>query len=377
MRLADHLIKEGSDMTRIGLLTSGGDCQGLNAALRGVAKALYLADPDIELVGFLDGYRGLIENDCQVMKPSDFSGILTIGGTILGTSRRPFKQMKDPVDPSDPDGPSKLDRMLETVKKQKIDGMVILGGNGTHKTAKMLMDNGVNVITLPKTIDNDLPGTEMTFGFQSAINIATSVIDSIHTTATSHGRVFIIELMGHKAGWLTLHAGIAGGADVILIPEIPYDTTVVANALEKRHKGKKRFSIIAIAEGAMTVDEAALSKKEFKSLRKSLNYPSVAYKLAAELGDRFGAEVRVTVPGHFQRGGQPCPFDRVLATAFGTAAAKLVMDGQYGCMVGWQKHDVVTVPLEDVAGNLKQVPADSLMVRCARSLGISFGNSDG
>ena len=360
-------------MKRVGLLTSGGDCQGLNTALRGVAKALYVAEPDIVLIGFRDGYRGLIENDYSIMEPADFSGILTIGGTILGTSRQPFKQMKHPADPDKPEGPSKLDCMLDTCKKMKLDCLVILGGNGTHKTAYLLQQNGVNVITLPKTIDNDLVGTEMTFGFQSAISIATAVIDSIHTTATSHGRVFIIELMGHKAGWLTLHAGIAGGADVILIPELPYDTDLVAEALIKRQKSYKRFSIIAIAEGAMSVEEAAMSKKQFQASRTSWKYPSVAYKLAHDLEERLGFEIRVTVPGHYQRGGQPCPFDRVLATNLGAAAADLVVKSDYGYMLGWQKHEVVKVPLENVAGKLKQVPPDSLMVRTALSIGISFG----
>lgn len=360
-------------MRRIGLLTSGGDCQGLNTALRGVAKALYEADPDIELIGFRDGYRGLIERDYRVMKPVDFTGILTIGGTILGTSRQPFKLMKLPADPSVPDGPTRLECMLQTCQKMKLEGLVILGGNGTHKTAQLLSENGINVVTLPKTIDNDLVGTEMTFGFQSAINIATTVIDSIHTTATSHGRVFIIELMGHKAGWLTLHAGVAGGADVILIPELPYDLSVILEALEKRRQEHKRFSIIAVAEGAISVEEAAMSKKELQKNRSSWKYPSVAYKLAHDLSEQLGTEIRVTVPGHFQRGGQPCPFDRVLATALGTTAADLVMKNQYGFMVGWQKHEVVPVPLADVAGKLKQVPKDDLMVRSALALGVSFG----
>jgi ATP-dependent phosphofructokinase / diphosphate-dependent phosphofructokinase len=360
-------------MKRIGLLTSGGDCQGLNTALRGVAKALYEAEPDIELIGFRDGYRGLIDEDFLVMKPVDFTGILTIGGTILGTSRQPFKTMNQPVDPTNPDEPTRLERMLQTYRKMKIDGLVILGGNGTHNTAQLLSENGVNVVTLPKTIDNDLVGTEMTFGFQSAVNIATTVIDCIHTTATSHGRVFIIELMGHKAGWLTLHAGIAGGADVILIPELPYDLGMIADALDKRSREHKRFSIIAVAEGAMSIEETAMNKKEFQKIRSSWKYPSVAYKLAHDLSERVGAEIRVTVPGHFQRGGQPSPFDRVLATAFGTAAAELVLKNKYGYMVGWKKHEVVPVPLADVAGKLKQVPADDLMVRSALALGVSFG----
>jgi ATP-dependent phosphofructokinase / diphosphate-dependent phosphofructokinase len=360
-------------MRRIGMMTSGGDCQGLNTALRGVAKALYVAVPDIELVGFLDGYRGLIENDYRIMKPVDFTGILTIGGTILGTSRQPFNQMKLPADPQKPDGPSKLESMLENYKKAKLDGLVILGGNGTHKTANLLMENGVNVVTLPKTIDNDLCGTEVTFGFQSAVNIATAVIDSIHTTATSHGRVFIIELMGHKAGWLTLHAGMAGGADVILIPEMPYDLKRVAAALEKRTREHKRFSIIAVAEGALTREEAKMPKKELLALRSSWRYPSIGFQLAHDLEELIGSEIRVTVPGHYQRGGQPSPFDRVLATAFGTAAAELVVRGQYGYMVGWQKHEVVPVPIRDVAGKLKQVPADDGMVRAALAIGTSFG----
>ncbi len=205
---------------KIGMLTSGGDCQGLNAALRGVAKTLYNEmGKGVTLYGIRDGYRGLIEGDYHEMKPDDFSDILTLGGTILGTSRQPFKQMQRPEEDSEQ---TKLGKMLKTVKKAGFDCLVILGGNGTHKTANLLREKGVNVVTLPKTIDNDLWGTEMTFGFQSAVNIASEVIDSIHSTAFSHSRVFIVEIMGHKAGWLTLHAGIASGADVIVIPEIPY-----------------------------------------------------------------------------------------------------------------------------------------------------------
>ena len=249
---------------KIGMLTSGGDCQGLNAALRGVAKTLYneLGD-NVRIYGIRDGYRGLIEGDYHETQPDDFSDILTLGGTILGTSRQPFKQMQRPVEDSEQ---TKLDKMLKTVKKAGFDCLVILGGNGTHKTANLLREKGVNVVTLPKTIDNDLWGTEMTFGFQSAVDIAAMVIDSIHSTAFSHSRVFIVEIMGHKAGWLTLHAGIASGADVIVIPEIPYSAKKIAQAIEKRAKNGKRFSIIAVAEGAVSCEEAAMSKKEFKLL---------------------------------------------------------------------------------------------------------------
>ncbi len=359
---------------KIGLLTSGGDCQGLNTALRGVAKGLYEREAEIELIGFRDGFRGLIEKDSRKMKSEDFSGILTLGGTILGTSRQPFKMIHDPVNSDKPNGPTRLEAMIKTYRSLQLDGLVILGGNGTHKTANALSIAGLNIITLPKTIDNDLWGTDVTFGFQSAIDIATLVIDSIHTTATSHGRIFIIELMGHRAGWLTLQAGMAGGADIILIPEIPYSLEAIEKALETRQSQHKRFSIIAIAEGALSQEEAALSKKELKQKRTQQAYPSVSYQLAAELGQKTGQEIRVTVPGHFQRGGQPVAYDRVLATILGTKAAELILQEQYGVMIGIQNGQTVPVPLSEVAGQLKRVPADSMHVESARALGTSFGD---
>ena len=245
-------------MKRVAFLTSGGDCQSLNATMRGVAKTLYQAYPDIEILGIEEGYKGLIYGNYHKMKPQDFSGILTEGGTIIGTSRQPFKLMRVP----DENGLDKVKAMKSNYKKWKIDCLVILGGNGTHKTANLLSEEGCNVVTLPKTIDNDIWGTDMTFGFQSAVDIATSAIDCIHTTAASHGRVFIVEVMGHKVGWLTLHAGLAGGADVILLPEIPYDIKSVAAAIKKSTKEGKRFSILAVAEGAISEEDAALTKKE-------------------------------------------------------------------------------------------------------------------
>lgn len=357
---------------KIGMLTSGGDCQGLNAALRGVAKTLYneLGD-NVRIYGIRDGYRGLIEGDYHEMRPDDFSDILTLGGTILGTSRQPFKQMQRPVEDSEQ---TKLDKMLKTVKKAGFDCLVILGGNGTHKTANLLREKGVNVVTLPKTIDNDLWGTEMTFGFQSAVDIAAMVIDSIHSTAFSHSRVFIVEIMGHKAGWLTLHAGIASGADVIVIPEIPYSTKKIAQAIEKRAKNGKRFSIIAVAEGAVSCEEAAMSKKEFKAAREAMPYPSVSYRLAAELKELTSQEIRVTIPGHFQRGGAPCAADRVLSSRFGAAAAELIRDGNFGNMVALRDDKIVPVPLSEVAGKLKTVPPDCEIVAQARALGLSMGD---
>lgn len=356
---------------KIGMLTSGGDCQGLNSALRGVAKTLYNEfGKDVTLYGIRDGYRGLIEGDYHPMKPEEFSDILTLGGTILGTSRQPFKMMQK----ADENEETKLQKMLETCKKARFDCLVILGGNGTHKTANLLSEHGVNVITLPKTIDNDLWGTDLTFGFESAVNIATSVIDSIHSTAFSHSRVFIVETMGHKAGWLTLYAGIASGADVIVIPEIPYSAKAIARAIEKRAESGKRFSILAVAEGAISQQEAKMSKKEFKEARKNMPYPSISYRLADELKELTGQEIRVTIPGHYQRGGAPCPADRLLTTRLGVAAANFIRDGKFGNMVAIRDNKIVPVPLSEVAGKLKTVPPDGDIVQAARDLGLSMGD---
>lgn len=356
---------------KIGMLTSGGDCQGLNSALRGVAKTLYNEfGKDVTLYGIRDGYRGLIEGDYHPMKPEAFSDILTLGGTILGTSRQPFKMMQK----ADENEETKLQKMLETCKKARFDCLVILGGNGTHKTANLLSEHGVNVVTLPKTIDNDLWGTDLTFGFESAVNIATSVIDSIHSTAFSHSRVFIVETMGHKAGWLTLYAGIASGADVIVIPEIPYSAKAIARAIEKRAESGKRFSILAVAEGAISQQEAKMSKKEFKEARKNMPYPSISYRLADELKELTGQEIRVTIPGHYQRGGAPCPADRLLTTRLGVAAANFIRDGKFGNMVAIRDNQIVPVPLSEVAGKLKTVPPDGDIVQAARDLGLSMGD---
>ncbi len=357
-------------MKRIGILTSGGDCQGLNATIRAVAKSLYhYYENDIEIYGIIDGYRGLIYGEYRLMKPDDFSGILTRGGTILGTSRQPFKLMRV-VDENSVD---KVAAMKANYRKLKLDCLVILGGNGTQKTANLLSEEGLNVVSLPKTIDNDLWGTDMTFGFQSAVDIATNVIDCIHTTATSHGRVFIIEVMGHKVGWLTLYAGIAGGADVILIPEIPYDIKSVIKTVKQRNESGKNFSILAVAEGAITKELAAMPKKQRKAAVAEMAYPSISYKIAHEIEQATGQETRVTVPGHFQRGGSPCPYDRVLSTRFGTKAAELIINKQYGNMVALVNNKVVFVPLKDIAGKLKSVPADSELIHTAKMMGITFG----
>ena len=363
-------VTEEWDMKRIGMLTSGGDCQALNAAMRGVVKTLANSKEKVEIYGFLDGYKGLIYSRFQMLTGRDFSGILTKGGTILGTSRTPFKTIHDP----DENGVDKVESMKQTYHKLQLDCLVILGGNGTHKTANLLRQEGLIVITLPKTIDNDLWGTDMTFGFQSAVNIATDAIDCIHTTAASHGRVFIVEVMGHKVGWLTLNAGMAGGADIILLPEIPYDIDKVIDKIEERDKNGSRFTIIAVAEGAISREDAKLSKKEYKKKMEKYPYPSVSYEVAAKIQEKTGREVRVTVPGHMQRGGSPCPYDRVFASRLGAEAGKMILDGQYGFMVGYKNREIVRVPLEEVAGKLKTVAPDAAIVKEAKLLGISFGD---
>ena len=357
-------------MKRIGMLTSGGDCQALNAAMRGVVKCLVNSNEEVEIYGFLDGYKGLIYGNFRMLTGSDFSGILTKGGTILGSSRTPFKTIKDP----DENGLDKVEAMKQNYYKLRLDCLVILGGNGTHKTANLLREEGLNVITLPKTIDNDLWGTDMTFGFQSAVDIATNCIDCIHTTAASHGRVFIVEVMGHKVGWLTLHAGIAGGADIVLIPEIPYDIDKVCEAIQKRNKAKKGFTILAVAEGAISKEDAALSKKEYKNKLANYQYPSVSYELAEQIMQRTGADVRVTVPGHTQRGGSPVPYDRVLSTRLGARAAQLIIQEEYGYMVGIINGETCKVPLGEVAGKLKMVDPNSGIIEEAKMIGISFGD---
>ena len=358
-------------MTRVALITSGGDCQGLNAAIRGVGKALFQKLNNVEIFGMYDGYRGLIESDYKFMEPRDFSGILTEGGTILGTSRQRYIPGKDIVDD---DGNSVIPAMLSTYNRLNLDCLIVMGGNGTQKSAKLLSDAGMNVITLPKTIDNDIWGTDTTFGFQSAVDIATNVIDYIHSTASSHSRTFVVELMGRDAGWLSLHAGIGSGADVILIPEIPYDINKVAETIMARRRGGRGFSIVACAEGAVSVDDIKLDEEASRRKKENSRHSTVSYEIAEMLEKLTGQDARVTVPGHYQRGGPPCPYDRVLATQFGVAAADLIVNRQYGRMVAIQGGRIVSIPLEDAASKTKFLPVDHPMIQVARDIGISLGD---
>ena len=364
--------KPESIMKRIGILTSGGDCPGLNATIRGVAKACFqqFGTDKVEIVGISNGYYGLIHNLCRDMNPSDFSGILTQGGTILGTKRQPFKMMtvigEDNVD--------KVKNMKETYKKQKLDCLLTLGGNGTHKTANLLSEEGLNVIGLPKTIDNDIYGTDVTFGFHTAVDIATDVIDRIHTTAGSHSRVMCIEIMGNKAGWLTLYSGIAGGADIILLPEMPYDIDRVCEAVERRAKRGSNFSIIAVAEGAMNVEEARMKRKDWMAKRAEQGFGATATnRIAQAVQKKTGMETRVCIPGHMQRGGSPSAYDRVLATQFGSYAAKLVEIEQYGVTVALVNNHVISNRLEDIAGKTRNIPEGCELLTVAKRMGISLG----
>jgi len=354
---------------RFGILTAGGDCPGLNAAIRGVCRAAH-DRYGMEIVGFANGFRGLIHEDAKVLHPEDYSGILTLGGTIFGSSReKPFA----PAEKDEPRASEKVSAIVETYSKLKLDCLVVLGGNGTNTTGYKLSREGLNIIGLPKTIDNDILGTDRTFGFHSALSIGTEAIDRLHSTAQSHSRVIVIELMGHKAGWLALHAGLAGGGDTILIPEIPYDMKAIARHLDKRARLGKTFSIVVASEGAMSVEEASMDKKDRKKYRLD-NGPSVGYRIAREIEKETGMETRATVLGYVQRGGIPSASDRVLATCLGTAAADLLAEGRYGRMVALIGNDIGSVDLSVPEGKVKNVPPDFYMVDTARAVGTCMGD---
>jgi len=354
------------------MLTSGGDCPGLNAAIRGAARAAYELFDDVEIIGIADGYAGLIEGEYRLMQARDFSGILTRGGTILGTSRQSYQTMREQGGRIS----ERVAAMKKNYRRMELDCLLILGGNGTHKTAELLSREGLNIIALPKTIDNDLWGTDVTFGFHTAVDIASEVIDRLRTTADSHGRVMVVELMGNKAGWLALYAGMAGGADAVLLPELPYCMDTVAGAVEKRVKCGKGFSIVAVAEGALSREEAAMKKKERAALRAENPYFTAAHRAAQEISKKTGLETRAVVPGHIQRGGSPSAYDRVLSTRFGIHAARLIKEEIFGVTVALKGDRVTHNPLRDVAGKLRMIPPGHQMIAAARQIGICFGDEE-
>jgi 6-phosphofructokinase 1 len=359
----------GSATKTFGILTAGGDCPGLNAAIRGVCRAA-CGRYNMTVVGIANGFRGLIDRDVRTLNPGDFTGILTWGGTILGTSReKPFKPDLHQSD-NEP-GPDKVAAIKENYRSLNLDCLVVLGGNGTNTTGYLLSREGLNVIGLPKTIDNDIVGTDRTFGFQSALAVGTEAIDRLYSTARSHNRVMVIELMGHKAGWLPLYAGIAGGGDVILIPEIPYDIKIIARHLEARARSGKPFSIVVVGEGALPAEKARMEKKDRKKCRAET--PSIGYRVAGEIEAETGMETRATVLGYVQRGGIPCASDRVLATSLGTAAADLLAGGEYGRMAALAGNEIISVDLSVPAGKVKTVPRDHYMIDTALSVGTCMG----
>ena len=369
----------------IGILTAGGDSPGLNAAIRAVGKAA-MNHYGMRVIGFRQGFRGLMQNRTIDLDASALSGILTIGGTILGTSRD--KPQKMPVGGKTMD---MTDSMIDTYNLHHLDALVCLGGGGTAKNAYHLAEQGLNIITLPKTIDNDVWGTDITFGFDTALTIATEAIDRLHSTAHSHHRIIVVEVMGHNAGWLALGAGLAGGADVILIPEIPYDIERVADAVLKRSQGGKPFSIVAVSEGARSREAAQtfveldkqIENAEKKSDRKrakqaKLDFEAAeaasTHELTVKLEELTRLESRVTILGHVQRGGTPSPADRLLATRLGAAAADLVEQQVYGILVAACGEGTKPVLLKDIVGKRKIVPLDHAWINMARSLGVCLGD---
>lgn len=358
-----------TNVKTVGILTSGGDAPGLNAAIR----ALCVAGKNkygMKFIGIKNGYRGLIDNDTFKMDDVDFDALVKEGGTCLGTSRvKPFKNpQKDPKT-----GLLPVEGIRETFKKNKLDALVCLGGNGTNTTASLLSDEGFNVIGLPKTIDNDIVGTDESFGFQTAIQVAAEGIESIRTTARSHHRVMVVEIMGHKVGWLGLYSGVAANADVILLPEIPYDIKKIGKFIKDRHDNGHEFTIVACSEGALDLEEAKLGKKEFKKARESMT-ESVGFRLAKEIEKETGLETRTSVLGYLQRGGNPKPYDIVLATRVGAAAADFLAREDFGKLVALKGGHIIGVPLNVTAGVVKPIPSDNSVLLTARDLGICFGD---
>ena len=334
---------------RIGILTSGGDCPGINATIRGVCKTA-INHYGMEVFGIQSGFRGLLDNDIIPLNDKDLTGLLNLGGTILGTSReKPFKKRAST-------SINKPALILKNIQELQLDCIVCIGGNGTQKTAAKLAQLGVNVVTVPKTIDNDVWGTDTSFGFDTAVAIATDAIDRLHSTASSHQRVMVIEVMGHKAGWIALYSGMAGGGDVILIPELPYDIHNIGNTIIERLKKGKNYSIVVVAEGIPTTDG-----------KKAAEY------IAQEIEYETGIETRETVLGYIQRGGSPTAFDRNLATRMGGHAAELIANGRFGRMVALKGNEITSIPLEEVAGKLKLVNEDHDLILQGKRMGISFG----
>jgi 6-phosphofructokinase 1 len=357
-------------IARLGVLTGGGDAPGLNAVIRAVVKSA--SNSGIEVIGLEDSFDGLLEpGRSRVLTPRDVTGILRLGGTILGTINRgnPFAARI-----STSEGTREYsDRVVETFHKMGLDALIVIGGDGTLGIAHQFGQRGIPIVGVPKTIDNDIVGTTNCFGFDTAVAFATDAIDRLHTTAEAHRRIMVVEVMGRYAGWIALYSGVAGGADAILIPEIPYDLVKVAERLKERDKWGARFSIVVVAEGACPVGgRMALLEEAHDGYAERLG--GIGAQVCKELGELTGKETRSVVLGHLQRGGAPTSFDRMLATRFGGKAVELVKQGVFGTMVAFDPPDIVARPLADVVGKIKTVPQDSDVLMTARALGVTFGD---
>lgn len=355
---------------RVGILTAGGDCPGLNAALHAVTKTLILQH-GAEVVGIRNGFRGLVERNVQSLTYQDVNGILSRGGTVLGASSK-----GNPFDYQPRGGADVSARAMRTYNRLDLSALVTIGGDGTMSISHGLADLGLNVVGVPKTIDNDLVGTVRSFGFDTAVSTATEAIDRIQTTAQSHHRVMIVETMGRYSGWIALHAGVASGADVILIPEIEYSIDEVTNICQERQQSGQRFTIIAIAEGAKPQDGERVIREQTDKAESPVRLGGIGRELGQKLEDRIDSEIRTSILGHLQRGGAPTSYDRNLATMFGTRAARLVADGTFGVMAALQKDTFTEVPLSEVADQTRTVPLDSPLIASADDIGTSFGVDD-
>ena len=356
---------------RIGILTAGGDCPGLNAVIRAVAKCAF--GYGWEVFGFEDGYAGLVENRFCKLTNQDVSGILTRGGTILGTSntadpfRYPIHKGKKII------FRDKSTQAVDTVRQLGLDALVCVGGDGTLRAAHELLQKGIPIVGVPKTIDNDLSGTDFTFGFHTAVSIATDAIDRLHTTAASHHRVMILEVMGRYAGWIALYSGAAGGADIIVIPEIPYRIGAVCEKVNERAQLGKRFSLVVVAEGARAIGGRAVIQRTIKTSTDRVRLGGIGHALGREIENRTGIETRVSVLGHIQRGGSPTPEDRNLATLFGKKAVELIRQGKIGHMAALEGNEISSLSIRLAVRKRKQVPQNHPLILAARAVGTSFG----
>jgi phosphofructokinase-like protein len=359
-------------MKRLGILTGGGDAPGLNAVIRAVAKVAFAHG--CELIGFIDGYSGLIENNYRILDKPAISGLLHRGGTILGTNNRdnpfnyPVKQGDSVVykDASD--------AALHNLKSLGIECLIAIGGDGSLSIARELSEKGAHIIGVPKTIDNDLAGTDQTFGFNTAVSTATEALDRLHTTAESHHRVMVLELMGRYTGWIALYSGVAGGADVILIPEIPWRLDSVIKKITDRQKEGKPFSIVVVAEGVKTPEGEMVIRQRVDQSGDPIRLGGISNYIANLIQKTTGFESRATVLGHLQRGGSPTAYDRILASRYGEAAASIAVEGGSGIMVALRDNKIIPVPLTTSATECRKVPADNQIVKTAKQLGISFGD---